>query len=411
MHRHRGYDNEHNNAINEAAEVRIRELELEIAQMRQNLAAYGGSSSEFQSSSEDADIVDVFSEWRKNKAQAESETTSAAAAKNIRRTYEYTQQDFEDLNKYLRTEHQTQQRKRLKPVWVVVALLAVMSAAAFGIGKWAGTETMAQQDSTLTVIESTVVAEQTTVHTAEQTTVTAEKTTVVSSASSVEVTTAPQTTLVIPETPTATGNEFTVVGAANTGTSQEPNTSMVAIGKKIVYIDPGHGGNDHGCVYGGVSEKDVDLEISMLLGAALEDMGYEVVYTREHDEYFSLSKRAKFANDCKADIFVSIHCNAYEDASVNGFDVYYNKIASADALAEQVFNSMEDKLDARARSYTYGSYQVLRQSKMPGILIEMGFLSNAEERKNLCDEEYQSLAAAAIAEALHEYFAAQEADE
>lgn len=396
MHRHRGYDNEHNNAINKEAEARIRELELEIAQMRQNLAAYGGSSSEFQSGTEDADIVDVFSEWRKNKAQAESETASAAAAKNIRRSYEYTQQDFEDLNKYLRTEHQTQQRKMLKPVWVAVALLAVMSAAAFGIGKWAGTETMAQQDSTLTVIESTVAAE---------------KTTVVSSASSVEVTTAPQTTLVIPETPTATGNEFTVVGAANTGTSQEPNTSMVAIGKKIIYIDPGHGGNDHGCVYGGVSEKDVDLEISMLLGAELEDMGYEVVYTREHDEYFSLSKRAKFANDCNADIFVSIHCNAYEDASVNGFDVYYNKVASADALAEQVFNSMEDKLDARARSYTYGSYQVLRQSKMPGILIEMGFLSNAEERKNLCDEEYQSLAAVAIAEALHEYFAAQEADE
>jgi len=406
LHRHGRYDNENNHAINAEAEARIRELELEIAQMRQNLAGRGLNTYENNSNTEDSDdIMDVLSEWRRKKSLATEPQTSYAD--NICAEYEPDEKDYQELRSYMRSEHKNASQKRLKPVWVAVALLAVMSAAAFGIGKWAGHETLAQQDSTLTVIETSIPAESTAVA-AEKTSVTAEKTTPADESTIV----APEPTkpeLTMPEQ-TVTGNELTVIGATNTGTSEEPNTSMVAIGKKVIYIDPGHGGNDHGCVYGGVSEKEIDLQISMLLGAALEDMGYEVVYTREHDEYFSLSKRAKFANDSAADIFVSIHCNAFEDASVYGFDVYHSKVSTADVLAEQVFNALADKLDSRARSYTYGSYQVLRQSKMPGILIEMGFLSNEAERKKLCDEEYQALAADSIAEAIHEYFVLQEAE-
>ena len=103
------------------------------------------------------------------------------------------------------------------------------------------------------------------------------------------------------------------------------NFSQTGLGIKIVVIDPGHGGKDPGAISPNKNyEKTVVLKVSLLLGELIEKEfpDVEVVFTRDDDRFIGLAKRAKIANELGADLFISVHANAVDNSSANGFETW-----------------------------------------------------------------------------------------
>ena len=171
---------------------------------------------------------------------------------------------------------------------------------------------------------------------------------------------------------------------------------------KIIVIDPGHGGKDPGAVSGGVQEKDIALAVALKIGALLT--GYEVVYTRTEDVYVGLSERALIANQAKADLFVSIHCNSVDDESAHGMEVYVYTACSAASkrAAHAIYDCLLPASGLRGRGVKSKDLAVLRETKMPAVLIELGFISNPNDRAKLTNSAWQDDAAKAIADGIAE---------
>lgn len=177
----------------------------------------------------------------------------------------------------------------------------------------------------------------------------------------------------------------------------------------LIVIDPGHGGEDEGCIRMDVEEKEVNLELAMRLAARLQEMGYEVVLTREDNQTsLTLEERVAVAEECGADIYISIHQNACEEqeSSVRGIETWYcGRTEGSRRLARLVHEGALEKTGAQEREIceTEDLY-VIREVSMPSCLIEASFLSNSEERKLICDPVYQDKLAAGIAEGIDYYF-------
>ena len=109
-----------------------------------------------------------------------------------------------------------------------------------------------------------------------------------------------------------------------------------------ICLDPGHGGSDPGAVGpGGLKESEAAFEICRYLRLGLADQGNEVELTRTTDDFISLDARCSYANDWLADLFVSIHCNAFSDPAAHGYEVWTSKgVTDADAVAEKLFESI-----------------------------------------------------------------------
>lgn len=183
---------------------------------------------------------------------------------------------------------------------------------------------------------------------------------------------------------------------------QEPKTPLVV-------IDPGHGGNDDGCVRDGVAEKEINLQLALLLAEKLQDMGIDAVLTREDNEtYLSLEERVQFAEDQDGDVLVSIHQNSYgeKDNSVEGIETWYSETnQNSRQLARLVNMGAVDKTGARERELVVGwDLYVIREAPMPSCLIETGFLTNKKEREAICDSAYQDKVAEGIAWGIRYYF-------
>ena len=190
--------------------------------------------------------------------------------------------------------------------------------------------------------------------------------------------------------------------APDTGTEDDviipfsPTVSNIA----VVVLDAGHGGIEPGCEFSGVLEKDIVLSVTLLLQEKLEDMGITVILTRDTDEDVSLSKRSEIANAADADCFISIHCNSYtEDTRINGFEGYYYQSEEGQYLSECILSAAK-KHHINVRKTKEENYQVLRESATPATLLEIGFLSNPEERQALSDTDYQNTLSTAIAEGI-----------
>lgn len=170
-----------------------------------------------------------------------------------------------------------------------------------------------------------------------------------------------------------------------------------------VVIDAGHGGSDGGTGSGEIIEKDINLSVALKLKAILEDSNLEVVLTRSSDENVSLAQRASVANDSNADFFISLHCNYYEDdGQVTGLECYYNSSDETESkvYAESIINAVSLSGDIKARDAKVESFYVLRNTQMPAVLVEMGFLSNYSERQKLLSEDYQEILSQKIAEGI-----------
>lgn len=212
---------------------------------------------------------------------------------------------------------------------------------------------------------------------------------------------------------------------------------------KTIVLDPGHGGVDPGAIgRKKLQEKEVNLAIAKILKKKLENYGLKVLLTRSDDRFVALSERTRFANEKKADLFISIHCNATDkNRKANGFETYFLSEAKTDweravlarengalqyeqnepdpltkddisliladlsqneflkesfNLAYEIQTAGVEMLKDVDRGVKQAGFYVLRTSFMPSVLIECGFISNLAEEKKLRTQKYQESIAKAI---------------
>jgi N-acetylmuramoyl-L-alanine amidase len=181
------------------------------------------------------------------------------------------------------------------------------------------------------------------------------------------------------------------------------NSSTVPKTGILVVIDPGHGGKDPGTIgIGSIQEKNIILPVALEVTRILEQQGIKVIMTRDSDYFISLEGRTQMANRAGADLFVSIHANAINLSrpEINGLEVYYfENRRLADTLQRNILRnvSVSDRGVRKARFY------VLRNSKMPSALVELGYLTGSVDSEKLQDPSYRSQMAQAIARGIIEY--------
>ena len=164
-----------------------------------------------------------------------------------------------------------------------------------------------------------------------------------------------------------------------------------------VFIDAGHGGKDPGATGNGLREKDITLSIATKVAKILQRHKISVGQTRTKDTAISVSERAKKANSFNADIFVSIHANAFTSASAQGVEIYsYPGSSNGAKLARAILSSiLSAKIYTKNRGTKTANFAVLKQTKMPATLVEMGFITNSQDAamlKNRQDELAEAIA-------------------
>ncbi|DAB38772.1 MAG TPA: N-acetylmuramoyl-L-alanine amidase [Sulfuricurvum kujiense] len=222
--------------------------------------------------------------------------------------------------------------------------------------------------------------------------------------------------------------------------------------KKIIVIDPGHGGKDSGAVGNGFMEKEIVLGISKQLSEKLRAMGYTVYMTRSNDVFIELKDRTKFANDKEADLFVSVHANSIPKTSdplaAQGLETYFlsptrsersmrvaalensedmeemgeygklsflsflnkEKIIASNKLAIDLQKGMFSNLrkqfpNVHDNGVREAPFWVLVGAQMPAVLLEVGYISHPEESTRIADEKYQRWLVEGLMEGIGRYFA------
>lgn len=152
-----------------------------------------------------------------------------------------------------------------------------------------------------------------------------------------------------------------------------------------IFIDPGHGGSDPGAIGNNLREKDLTLEISLMLKDILVKAGYDVSLSRENDVYVSLEERARMANNLNSDLFISIHCNSFSNASANGTEcfVHPNGRSEGKEFGKAVVKEMASKLSLTDRGLKTANFAVLRLTKMLAVLVETAFISSYSDAGKL----------------------------
>lgn len=232
-----------------------------------------------------------------------------------------------------------------------------------------------------------------------------------------------------------------------------PDTVQAQKVRKVV-IDAGHGGHDPGATGKTSREKDITLALALKTGKYIEENmpDVQVIYTRKTDVFVELYKRAKIANEAKADLFISIHCNANKSTTPYGAETYVMGLHKSEAnlavaqtenaaimleddyhvkydgfdptspegyifftmlqnafldqslmLASNVQKHFKERVNLFDRGVKQAGFLVLYKTTMPAVLIETGFISNAKEEKILASEEGQNYLASAIFRAVKDY--------
>lgn len=216
-------------------------------------------------------------------------------------------------------------------------------------------------------------------------------------------------------------------------TTQKKYTGSLVeqLGLKVrtIMIDAGHGGKDPGAVANRLQEKNINLRMAKILGGMLKEQGFEVHYTRTGDTFIPLEERTAMANGKNADLFISVHCNAHKDKNVRGLEVYYLNLAtdaqavrvaarengvSAKKISDMQFILSDLMLNSKINESrqmaalveqetlrtvrpkyslsSHGSkgafFYVLTGARMPSILVELGYLTNAPEAAKLNSDAY-----------------------
>lgn len=184
---------------------------------------------------------------------------------------------------------------------------------------------------------------------------------------------------------------------------------------KVIYLDPGHGGRDSGAVYKNIYEKDINLIMTKKIEKILVSKGATVYLTREKDIDLStttknkkrsdLTNRAKLINNSNANIYISIHLNYINSSIWQGLQIFYtNKNKENKTIATSITNYLKETSKNIREPKEENSYYMYKQITKPGILIELGFLSNPNDRYRLTTESYQDKFAQNISDAIENYF-------
>ncbi|MGA0845188.1 MAG: N-acetylmuramoyl-L-alanine amidase family protein [Luteolibacter sp.] len=179
------------------------------------------------------------------------------------------------------------------------------------------------------------------------------------------------------------------------------STSWAASFKTVV-IDAGHGGHDSGGQWGRVYEKHLALDTAVRLERHLKRMGFKTVMTRKSDYFVTLPRRVAIANSEKNAIFVSIHYNYTWKRHVSGLETFYHGQDSK-MLANHVQGCLVKRTRTVDRRAKQARYFVIRNTKIPAILVEGGFVSNNEDRERMKSGDYRETIAKAIAEGIYRY--------
>ncbi len=217
---------------------------------------------------------------------------------------------------------------------------------------------------------------------------------------------------------------------------------------KRIIVDAGHGGKDPGAMgRSGVKEKNVVLDIAKRLKRRLEDRGFEVIMTRNSDKFISLEERARIAARAKGDLFLSVHANANRSRSINGTEVYYardsaqalksneifekncklyfsqlsmaknsppveqiltailsqNKQFESQKLAQHLSKNTLDDGETKSRGSRMAGFYVLKNTSMPAVLVEVGYLTNKSEETLLKTSSYRQKIAEMLAKGIADY--------
>ena len=178
---------------------------------------------------------------------------------------------------------------------------------------------------------------------------------------------------------------------------------IIPPGKKRVVIDAGHGGTDHGAIRDDTSEKDITLDVSKKVEDMLKKQGYAVLMTRPADSFVSLADRVAMAEKFNPDIFVSIHVNSSVRPEITGIETHYYHQESLN-LAQTVHSSLASAIDSKNRGLFKSKFYVINHTTSPAILVEIGFISNDNERAQLVSEKRKQATAKAIVEGVNNYF-------
>ncbi len=170
---------------------------------------------------------------------------------------------------------------------------------------------------------------------------------------------------------------------------------------KIV-IDAGHGGQEPGAIRTGIYEKNITIDLAQRVKLYLKNNGINVIMTREADETVSLKQRTAITNSENPDAFVSIHINSSENSEIRGLETYYFTPQSKE-LAQSVRIKMANYIKSPDRGIRTARFYVIRNTEVPAILAEVGYLSNASERSAILTEERKDATAKAIAEGILNY--------
>lgn len=176
----------------------------------------------------------------------------------------------------------------------------------------------------------------------------------------------------------------------------------------LVAIDAGHGGSDPGAYGFGLWEKNVSLDICKRLDAILQSRGIKTLMIRNDDSYISYKNRVVIANDKNATLFVCLHLDSGQKASYNGTQTFYYPSADLKSgnltekdYAETMESTLIDNLHTNNRGILPDRrLSVLWKAKMPSVLIELGFLSNADDAKRLSSDDFKQKAADALADGI-----------
>ena len=196
-----------------------------------------------------------------------------------------------------------------------------------------------------------------------------------------------------------TKNSAKVQDDSKTETADAPKKPPI---KNKVVIDPGHGGSDYGAIREGINEKDITLDLSQRVASILKSKGYKVALTRADDTYLGLQERCDFTEEENPEIFVSIHVNSAVATEPSGLETHYYHENSI-VLAETIQKHLVKEIDSKDRGVLKSKFYVINHTDVPAVLVETGFLSNAEERAEIITEKRKQATAKAISDGIMEY--------
>lgn len=215
--------------------------------------------------------------------------------------------------------------------------------------------------------------------------------------------------------------ELVLINSKDTSVPQLPSNSLDdgrtgdendRLAGKVICLDPGHGGSDPGAIGPtGTLEKDNTLAIAILLKEKLEKNGATVVMTRDSDTTVActldreeLSARVEVANNAQADLFISIHNDAFTSSAAAGTTTFHYGDKESIKLAGCIQQNLSEKLRTKNRGCRFASFYILRYTNMPSVLIEVAFISNIVEEMLLTSIDGRDNAAESICNGVLKYF-------